>query len=685
MNKYVRILKSFNISAFFMCVFFAVFLLSAVEYSRHHWIFIIAALLFCVNMWLVKKQWYGFAYTVFMGVTCMLLLVFDAGLMSPTKSYVFYIPLLMSSFIVVDPKQRILKYGALVFTIFCIISTSFFEYTPRLALLLLKPEHQQVISYFNIFSAVTMTVLMMEIVIRSNNDAEDVIRMQEKNVRTKDLLIKSIAQNIDVGICRTDVASDRLVYVNRAQVGMFGYDSEEELLRIAPGDLYASTEERQKVIELLETQGQALNMETRFRRKDGSLFWGQLSSIRVVDDAGNVMYDGGLRDITMMKELKQQLIEAKNQAEQASVAKSRFLSTMSHEIRTPMNAVIGITNLMLMKEREDEEESNNLRVLKSSAESLMSLLNNLLDFSKIEAGKIDLYQRYCNLEVLMRQVLDVYAFLAREKGIELVSVIDIGDDLYEADGARISQVLGNLLSNAVKFTQQGYVRFTATREDVDAQTSRICFSIQDTGIGIEQSEQKHIFNVFTQENPAISRQFGGSGLGLAISNNILKKMNSSISVSSVKHEGSVFSFAIELKHKPAVAKEDHQRQAEEKVPLRGMRILLAEDNLVNITVARQLLLRWQISLSIAKNGLEVLDMLKEGSYDLILMDLHMPEMDGITATARLRGFGHTLPIIALTADAQADTKDQAIRSGMNDFITKPFNPEDLYNKLCNYA
>lgn len=684
MNKYIRILRSFNISAFLICVFFTIFLVFAVDYFRYYWLFIAGGLVFLMNIWLIKQKRYPLAYILFMFTVSSLLFVFDAGVMNPARSYVFYIPLVMCNFIVVDPQQKLLKYGAFAVTLFCIVSTSFFDFTPKLALSLFKPGHQEIVAYLNLFFVIIVTGIMMEIVVRSTNDAENLIRLQEKNVRTKDQLIKSIAQNIDVGICRTDVSSNRLIYVNRAQIEMFGYASEEELLKVQPVRLYADPEDRNRIVKLLETEGGAVNVETLFRRKDGSTFWGLMSTTRLVDDSGNVMYDGGLRDISEMKKMKQDLIIARDQAERASNAKSRFLSTMSHEIRTPMNAVIGMTNLLLMKKREDAAEDNNLRVLKSSAESLMSLLNNLLDLGRIEAGKIDLYPGYCNLNMLMKQVLDVYTFLAEEKGIRLINDIRLGHDLYEADGARVSQVVSNLLSNAIKFTQKGSVKISIFAIEETATGSRLCFRVEDTGIGIEHDRQKEIFDAFTQETPEIARQYGGSGLGLAISNNILKKMNSVITVTSQKNAGSVFTFELGLSKRSPDLSSSHPAHPAEVMPLKGMRILLAEDNLVNIAVACQLLSRWQVELQIANNGIEVLAKLEEENFDLILMDLHMPEMDGLEATARIRSSGNPIPIIALTADALSETREQAMKAGINDFVTKPFNPDDLYALLCSY-
>jgi PAS domain-containing protein len=224
MNKYTRILKSFNISAFFICVFFVVFLVSTVDYSRYYWLFIAGAMLFFVNMWFIHRQKCTLAYITFMFGACSLLFIFDAGVLDATRSYIFYIPLIMCNFIVADPGQKKLRYLTLVGTLFCIISTSFFDYTPKLSQHLFKPEHQAVVSYFNVFCALSVTMIMLEIVVRSSVEAEDVIRFQEKSVRTKDQLIKSIAQNIDVGICRTDVSSNRLIYVNRAKMEMFGYE-----------------------------------------------------------------------------------------------------------------------------------------------------------------------------------------------------------------------------------------------------------------------------------------------------------------------------------------------------------------------------------------------------------------------------------------------------------------------------
>jgi CheY-like chemotaxis protein len=276
-------------------------------------------------------------------------------------------------------------------------------------------------------------------------------------------------------------------------------------------------------------------------------------------------------------------------------------------------------------------------------------------------------------------------FLAKEKGIELIGDIRLGDELYEADGARISQVVSNLLSNAIKFTSQGYVKFSVHQLSINDTRGRIYFQIEDTGIGIEQSRQQNIFEVFTQENPEIARQFGGSGLGLAISNNILKKMSSVINVKSQKNIGSVFTFELELPMRSASVPVNAEMPPLEKTMLKGMRILLAEDNLVNIMVARQLLAKWEVNLQVAKNGLEVLEILEKDTFDLILMDLHMPEMDGLEATNHIRKSGKTLPIIALTADALAETKEQATKAGMNDFVTKPFNPDDLYAKLCVYS
>ncbi|WP_020531302.1 PAS domain S-box protein [Flexithrix dorotheae] len=389
-----------------------------------------------------------------------------------------------------------------------------------------------------------------------------------------------------------------------------------------------------------------------------------------------------------------QIIKSKEIAEKASLAKTEFLSTMSHEIRTPLNSVIGMSHL-LIEDEPKPSQLERLKILRFSAENLLSLINDILDFSKIESGELKLEEVDFNLIDLIEMIKSGLSFKAEEKGLKLKVMLDSSvPNILKGDQTRLTQILTNLVNNAIKFTEKGVVKINVELEDEDDDYAMVDFAIIDTGIGIEPEKIDLIFQKFTQAESDTTRRFGGTGLGLSITKNLLKLFKSEIKVESQYGKGSTFYFRLKIK------KGDHQQvksltniyqanRFENKAKdLNGANILVVEDNPTNQLVAQQFLTKWNTNLSFALNGKIALEMVEENDYDIILMDLQMPLMDGFETTEKIKKlypekFDKT-KIIALSAAALSDVYDKVFLKGMVDFITKPFNPTELYEKIAKY-
>lgn len=381
---------------------------------------------------------------------------------------------------------------------------------------------------------------------------------------------------------------------------------------------------------------------------------------------------------------EEQLRKAKELAEKASQAKEKFLSTMSHEIRTPMNAIIGMANL-LIDEDPKPEQVDNLNSLKYAAENLLSLLNDILDYSKIEAHKLDLLQSNFDINDLFKGLYSTFAKMASSKGLTLTYNIDtnIPTPLI-GDRVRLNQVLTNLIGNAIKFTEKGEISFTAKLVEKNKEISTIRFTVSDTGIGIPKKMQVDIFNEFTQVHEGKFRATG-TGLGLAISQRIVKLMGGEISLESDEGKGSSFFFTIPFKVGTVQPTDD---TVEINIPPGKHRVLIVEDNELNTFIVKRFLTNWGIDFEHASNGREALSCLAQNDFDLILMDLEMPEMNGYEAAKAIRKLHNkakaSIPIIALSASALLNVQQRIFGIGMNDFVLKPFKPQELKSKLAKY-
>jgi signal transduction histidine kinase len=388
-------------------------------------------------------------------------------------------------------------------------------------------------------------------------------------------------------------------------------------------------------------------------------------------------------EISRRQEAEKLLIVAKEEAEMASNAKTDFLSIMSHEIRTPLNAVIGMGHLLL-KNDPRPDQLKNLRVLKTSSDNLLVLINDILDFNKIEAGKLDLEHAPFSLKKLAGDIVSANTNNSNERenciSLELDERLP---ELFMGDALRIGQVLNNLVSNAVKFTHKGCIAVAIRVKALAAAAAVVELSVRDSGVGIAADKIASIFMPFTQASTSITRQYGGTGLGLAITKKILNLLHSDIEVESVPGEGSRFFFTLELELPEGGGGELCPDETLD-FDLHQKRILLVEDTLFNVMYATQLLEGWNVVVDVAENGELAVEQVRGRAYDLVLMDLQMPVMDGYTATTRIREFdGHT-PIIALTASATSNVREKVISAGMQDYVTKPFNPDDFYLKLKRY-
>ena len=416
-------------------------------------------------------------------------------------------------------------------------------------------------------------------------------------------------------------------------------------------------------------------------------YFGIISEMKAVVFTGYIAFFF-LQSLILSFRFSHTLRQAAILAQQGLKIKSEFLSTMSHEIRTPLNAVIGTAHMLLRNQpREDQKES--MKVLLFSANNLLSIVNDILDYNKIEAGKVNFENIPIDLEEIMSNIVASQKNFADEKRIDLFLSFDssIGNKVM-GDPTRLAQVITNLVHNAIKFTTQGWVKISVVAEKTEGHTLSVNFKVEDTGIGISADKQQLIFERFTQADSSTSRSYGGTGLGLAICKKILNLQGIQLNLISDEGKGSVFSFTQKFGLTKEIAtgrSEIGEVSQPGSKSLDGISILLVEDNPFNVMVAQTILEDHGALIDIASNGEEAIEKLDSSKHKLVLMDIHMPLMDGYKATQRIRKNGATLPIIALTASTPQEVEHEAYSAGFTDIIVKPFNPDDLCRVILQHT
>ncbi len=512
------------------------------------------------------------------------------------------------------------------------------------------------------------------------------LKQMYNSLKESELMYRSLIEDSPQMMFTADVQG-RFTYVSNRLKKTIGY-SDKDLIGKQFASIYDG-EWRKKAIAFYQKQLLDKTEETTFLFpiiiKTGERLWIEQVATLIRKNNNVVGYRFALHDITERLKTQDAMQEAARLATAAKEMQQTFLGKMSHEIRTPMNGVVGMVNL-LNTTVLTEEQQEFVDCIKESSANMIRIINDILDVTKIESGKLVFEETEFALKNLINSVIFTLKAVADEKKIQLISQIDslIPDSLI-ADPVRLNQVLLNLADNALKFTDKGSISITVILKESTADNVKLEFSITDTGIGIPQNKIDTIFESFTQAQSDTTRKYGGTGLGLTIAKQLIEQQKGEIKVRSREGHGTTFTFTFNFKPVEAGGAAEKGKQENAKLhSLAGYHILLVEDNLMNQRVAKYTIEKWGAKMSMAENGPKGLEMLAENTYDLILMDIQMPEMNGIQATSKIRKeLKCQTPIMAMTASVMQGERENCIKAGMNDYISKPFNPAELNHKIHN--
>jgi len=504
------------------------------------------------------------------------------------------------------------------------------------------------------------------------------IRLKNEELQNFAIVVKNSA---DI-ICSVDAQNLRISNINPAVETIMGFKS-VELLGKSIIDLAVENQQtlfRKKLGEIIKDNLNFAVFELQFETFDKRVIWVECRA-----SYHNKTIFLNISDISPQKSYQEQLIKSKENAEYSKKVKETFLANMSHELRTPVNGIIGITDLLLRTDL-NEQQKNMLNLLETSSKSLLGVINDVLDISKIEAGKFNIVRTPNNIRDLIKSAFDLLKFRADESNIEFI--LEIEDNVppnLMVDSLRLNQILMNLLSNAIKFTERGYVKLKVSVLQKHNDKVKLKYSVEDSGIGVPADRLSKIFESFEQAEEDTVSKYGGTGLGLTIVKKLTELKGGELTVSSQLGKGSTFNFI--NWHTIAAKPVEKMSSKPDKVlsPFNNITVLVAEDNMVNQFMLSKMLKDWNVEVEMVDNGRKLIEKLKVKKYDLVLMDTHMPEMNGYETARTIRvDFEEpkrSIPIISLSASSFGHEQEEALTAGMNDVLAKPFQPYQLHEKM----
>lgn len=443
---------------------------------------------------------------------------------------------------------------------------------------------------------------------------------------------------------------------------------------------------------LMNTISEKWTGEAIFITNNKNRFYGLVNTNILLPDLNENEYQVlSIMDITQIRQADEEVKIAALKVEKAASSKTRFLSSMSHELRTPLNGIIGASNVILSDTGLKQEIKKHIEMMRYSSEHMLGIVNDILDFSKIDAHKMELKENAFNLLICLNNITSSFSIQFKNQDIDLrtnYSVEDLQDIEIISDQTKLSQILKNLLSNALKFTHNGKVELTVEIKESSDMETKLYFEVKDTGIGIPKEKQGEIFQAFAQVHADdLKRKYEGTGLGLTISKQLVTMMGGDLEVDSDLNQGARFHFTLQFRkaEKPVAKMISDKSLPEIKKDIRSVRVLVVEDNEINANILKSFLKKWQMRIKEAITGVHALELIKYHKFDLILMDLEMPEMNGYATLEKIREMGINIPVIAFTATLLEDMESLITEAGFNDYVLKPFRPSDLKKKIEMYC